>query len=135
MFSAMLLAISTVALGQFAVFYWRAVVAGIAALPVSEQVLAAAKVEGDDAIHGDDFRSFAKLHELTPDLSPRPVGLGFVPAYFNFLHAIGTLAAGRVAAVADWAESERALCARYAAVQIDRRLQSNLALAAAMRSC
>ena len=134
MFSAMLLAISTVALGQFAVFYWRAVVAGIAALPVSEQVLAAAKVEGD-AIHGDDFRSFAKLHELTPDLSPRPAGLGFVPAYFHFLHAIGTLAAGRVTALADWAESERALCARYAAVQIDRRLQSNLALATAMRSC
>src|SRR5260221_10479614 len=55
MFSAMLLAISIVALGQFAVFYWRAVVAGIAAQPISEQVLAAAKVESD-AIRGDDFR-------------------------------------------------------------------------------
>jgi hypothetical protein len=134
MFSAMLLAISIVALGQFAVFYWRAVVAGIAAQPVSEQVLAAARVESD-AIRGDDFRSFAKLHDLTPDLSPRPGGLGFVPVYFKFIHAIGILAAGRVSAVANWAESERALCARYAAVQIDRRLQSNMALAAAMRSC
>jgi hypothetical protein len=27
------------------------------------------------------------------------------------------------------------LCVRYAAVQVDRRLQSNLALAAAIRSC
>ncbi len=134
MFSAMLLAISIVALGQFAVFYWRAVVAGIAAQPVSEQVLAAARVE-PDAIRGDDFRSLAKLHELTPDLSPRPAGLGFVPVYFKFIHAIGTLAAGRVSAVANWTESERALCARYAAVQIDRRLQSNMALAAAIRSC
>jgi len=134
MFSAMLLAISVAALGQFAVFYWRAVVAGIASQPVSEQVLAAAKVESD-AIRGEDFRSFAKLHDLTPDLSPRPVGLGFVPVYFSFIHVIGKLAAGRVSALANWAESERILCARYAAVQIDRRLQSNMALAAAMRSC
>ncbi len=134
MFSAMLLAISIVALGQFAVFYWRAVVAGIAAQPVSEQVLAAAKVESD-AIRGDDFRSFAKLHDLTPDLSPRPVGLGFVPVYFGFIQVVGKMAAGRVSALANWAEGERILCARYAAVQIDRRLQSNMALAAAMRSC
>jgi hypothetical protein len=28
-----------------------------------------------------------------------------------------------------------AVCARYAAVQIDRRLQDNLALAASIRSC
>jgi len=134
MFSAMLLTISVAALGQFAVFYWRAVVAGIAAQPVSEQVLAAAKVESD-AIRGEDFRSFAKLHDLTPDLSPRPAGLGFVPAYFSFIHVIGKLAAGRVSTLANWAESERTLCARYAAVQIDRRLQSNMALTAAMRSC
>lgn len=134
MFSAMLLAISILALGQFAVFYWRAVVAGIAAQPVSEQVLAAAKV-GADTIRGEDFRSLAKLHDLTPDLSPRAAGLGFVPLYFKFIHAVGTLASGRISAIANWAESERVLCARYAAVQIDRRLQSNMALAAAMRSC
>ena len=134
MFSAMLLTLSIIALGQFAIFYWRAVVTGIAAQPVSEQVLAAAKVEAD-GIRGEDFRSLAKLHDLTPDLSPRPIGLGFVPVYFKFLHAIGVLAAGRVSALANWAESERALCARYAAVQIDRRLQSNMAFAAAMRSC
>lgn len=134
MFSAMLLAISVVALGQFAVFYWRAVVAGIAAQPVSREVLAAAKVESD-AIRGEDFRSFRKLHDVTPDLSPRSAGLGFVPVYFSFIHVVGKLAAGRVSTLANWAESERILCARYAAVQIDRRLQSNMALAAAMRSC
>jgi len=35
----------------------------------------------------------------------------------------------------EWTERERVLCARYAAVQIDRRLQANLALAASIRSC
>jgi hypothetical protein len=37
--------------------------------------------------------------------------------------------------VADWCERERMICARFAAVQIDRRLQANLALVASLRSC
>jgi hypothetical protein len=38
-------------------------------------------------------------------------------------------------AVAAWSQRELAICARYAAVQIDRRLQANLELAASLRSC
>jgi len=34
-----------------------------------------------------------------------------------------------------WCERERLVCARYAAVQIDRRFQANLALAASLRDC
>ena len=41
MLSVMILAISIVALAQFALYYWRAVVTGVAAQPVSGQVLAA----------------------------------------------------------------------------------------------
>jgi hypothetical protein len=134
MFSALLLAISMAALAQFGVFYWRALVAGIAAQPVSEQVLAAAKVDSE-TMRGEDYRSLAQLHKLTPELCAKSSGLGLVPVYFKLMHAIGTLAAGRIATLADWAESERALCARYAAVQVDRRLQANMAFAAAMRSC
>jgi len=134
MFSALLLAISMAALAQFGVFYWRALVAGIAAQPVSGQVLAAAKVDSE-TMRGEDYRSLAQLHKLTPELCAKSSGLGLVPVYFKLMHAIGTLAAGRVATLADWAESERALCARYAAVQVDRRLQANMAFAAAMRSC
>jgi hypothetical protein len=37
--------------------------------------------------------------------------------------------------LASWSERERLVCARYAAVQVDRRLQANLALAASLRSC
>jgi len=134
MFSALLLAISMAALAQFGVFYWRALVAGVAAQAVSEQVLAAAKVDSE-TMRGEDYRSLAQLHKLTPELCAKSSGLGLVPVYFKLMHAIGTLAAGRVATLADWAESERALCARYAAVQVDRRLQANMAFAAAMRSC
>jgi len=38
-------------------------------------------------------------------------------------------------ALAAWSEQERAICARYAAVQVGRRLQANLELAASLRSC
>jgi hypothetical protein len=134
MFSALILAISVVALTQFGAFYWRAVVVGIAAQPVSEQVLAAANVD-TRMLRGEDYRPLAQLHKLTPDICAKSSGLGLVPLYFKIIHAIGKLASGRVTALANWAESERVLCARYAAVQVDRRLQANLQLAASMRSC
>ena len=134
MFSILILAISGVALTQFGAFYWRAVVVGIAAQPVSEQVLAAANLD-TRTLRGEDYRSLAQLHKLTPDICAKSSGLGLVPLYFKIIHAIGKLASGRVTALANWAESERVLCARYAAVQVDRRLQANLQLAASMRSC
>jgi hypothetical protein len=134
MFSAMLLAISTVALGQFALFYWRAIVAGVAAEPFSSRVLEAAHVTGGE-LSGKHFDVLAELHDLTPDLRPSQAGLGFVRAYYKAVRLIGTLSANFVPAVSAWADREGVLCARYAAVQIDRRLQANLALAASIRSC
>jgi len=134
MFSVLILAISIVALTQFGAFYWRAVVVGIAAQPVSEQVLAAANVD-TRTLRGEDYRSLAQLHKLTPHICAKSSGLGLVPLYFKIIHATGKLACGRITALANWAESERVLCARYAAVQVDRRLQANLQLAASMRSC
>jgi hypothetical protein len=134
MFSALIFAISIAALAQFGVFYWRAVIAGVAAQPVSEQVLTAANVDSQ-SFKGQDYRSLAQLHQLTPDLCAKSSGLGLVPLYYKLIHAVGMLASGRAAALAAWAESERILCARYAAVQVDRRLQANLQLAASLRSC
>jgi hypothetical protein len=134
MFSALLLAISVAALAQFALFYLRAVVAGLAAQPISEEVLTAAQVQ-EGALEGRDFRTFAQLHELTPNLQNSSTGLTLVKAYYRLIQTVGTIASGRMTGVANWAERESALCARCAAVQIDRRLQSNLALAAAIRSC
>lgn len=134
MFSALLLAISTAALAQFALYYFRAVVAGVAAQTISAEVLTAARVEGG-VLRGRDFRTFEQLHELTPTLSKGTSGLAMIKAYYRLIHTVGMLASGRANALANWAERERVLCARYAAVQIDRRLQANLALAAAIRSC
>ncbi len=134
MLSAMLLTISVVALSQFAVYYWRALVMGVASQPVSERVLEAAHVQ-DARLTGDHFKVFAELHNLTPDLRPGPRGLGFVRIYYSAVLALAKFAGRFSHSIADWTERERVLCARYAAVQIDRRLQANLALAASIRSC
>lgn len=134
MFAAMLLAISIVALSQFALYYWRAVLAGVAAQPVSERVLAAANLDAA-SMQGRDFEKLAGLHELTPDLQTSNDGLLLVRAYYRVLEGLAKLSGVRLPALSEWCERERVICARFAAVQIDRRLQANLAMAAALRSC
>jgi hypothetical protein len=134
MFAAMLFAISTVAISQFGMYYWRAVLASVASQPISESVLAAVSAE-NRPLRAEDFAQFAGLHELTPDLSPRGRGLGLVRFYYGLIKALDMLVGARVPAIAQWTEREGAICARYAAVQVDQRLQGNLQLAAVLRSC
>ena len=134
MFSAMLLAISIVALSQFALYYWRAVLAGVAAQPVSDRVLVVAQVE-NGRLTPQHFQTLAGLHDLTPDLFPNRSGLGLVRAYYVVIEKLDAFFGKSIPALAAWSESERVLCARYAAVQVDRRLQANLDLAASLRSC
>jgi hypothetical protein len=134
MFSAMLLAISIVALSQFALYYWRAVLAGVASQPVSDRVLVAAQVENGRLLP-KHFQTLAGLHDLTPDLYSNRSGLRMVRVYYRVIESLDALLGKRIPAFAAWSESERIICARYAAVQVDRRLQANLDLAASLRSC
>jgi len=134
MFAAMLFAISAVAVTQFGMYYWRAVLASVASQPVSESVLAAISAE-NRPLEAADFVQFAGLHAMTPDLTPRGRGLTMVRFYYGLTRALNMMVGVRVPAVAQWIEQEGTICARYAAVQIDHRLQANMELAAALRSC
>jgi len=58
-----------------------------------------------------------------------------VRLYYRIVESVEALAGSRVPAIAAWSNRERSICARYAAVQVDRRLQANLELAASLRSC
>jgi hypothetical protein len=134
MFAAMLLAISTVALTQFAIYYWRAVLSGVASQPVSARVLDSVNAEGG-RLAGDHFPVLAELHDLTPELHASGGGLGLVRAYYATIHAADSLFGKYFPEFAAWSEHERVTCARYAAVRIDRRLEANLELSASLRSC
>jgi hypothetical protein len=134
MLSALLLSISIVALSQFAVFYGRAVLAGVAAQPVSDRVLVAAQVE-NGRFTSQDFQTLAGLHELTLELNPSRNGLGLVRSYYRAIEGLDAFLGKAFPAIAMWSERERGMCAQYAAVQVDRRLHANLEFAASMRSC
>jgi hypothetical protein len=134
MFAAMILAIAIVALFQFAIYYWRAVLTGTASLPVSNQVMEAAHLDQPE-LRGADFKRLVGLYDLTPELKSGGSGLGLVSLYFAGVRKAEVLLGKLSPAVMSWGEREMALCARYAAVQIDRRLQANLAQAASIRSC
>lgn len=133
MFSAALLSIAVVAMAQFAVYYWRAVFTGMASLPISSRVLEAAQVR-EESLCGNDFEKFASLLTLTPELKETKGGLGMVRAYYAVVQRAQSAFANFSPMMASWAEKERMLCARIAAIHIDRRLESNLIQAASIRS-
>jgi hypothetical protein len=130
MFSAMLLAISVVALAQFALYYWRAVLTGVASQPISNRVLEVAQLD-EPHLRGKDFEKLAGLLALTPELHGDGDHLRLVRAYYAVVGFFGSLSP----ALGAWSEHERVLCARYTAIQVDRRLEANLAQAASLRSC
>jgi hypothetical protein len=134
MFAAMLFAISIVALAQFALYYWRAVLTGIASQPILRDVLEAAQVE-ESSLCGADFVKLASLMTLTPELKSGHDGLGLVPMYFKILGKVADLFGRFSPALLSWSEQERTLCARFAAVQIGHRLEANFTQAASMHSC
>src|SRR5258708_12581584 len=94
MFSVMLLAISVVALTQFALYYWRGVLAGVAAQPVSGRVLAAASVE-TSSLTGRDFEKLVGLLGLTPDLNPDHGGVGLFRLHYHLIGGFCAFASTR----------------------------------------
>jgi len=134
MFSAILFAIAMVALAQFGLYYWRAVLTGVASQPISSRVLEAAQVE-EPGLRGADFEKLAGLLALTPELKGHGESLGPVRAYYRLVGKLSDLFGRLSPALAVWSEQERIVCARYAAVQVERRLEANLAQAASLRSC
>lgn len=134
MFSAMLFAISLVALVQFALYYWRALLTGVASQHIAIEILEAAQVS-ESGPCAADFEKLASLLTLTPELKASHARLGFVPAYYKLVGKIAEFFGSVFPSLNAWSEQERILCARYAAVQIGRRLEANLAQAASIRSC
>jgi hypothetical protein len=133
MIATIIFAIAGAALGQFLLYYWRSVVAGVAAQPVSDRMRKAAGLAGA-SVGPADFQAVVDLHGLTPGLKHDDGSLRIVRAYYRVVEALGRLAGFRLPAVAAWSEREMTTCSRYVAVLVDRRLECNLVCAAEMRS-
>jgi hypothetical protein len=128
MIAAILFMVSIVALGQFAIYYWRAVISGVATQPISERVRTAAGITAHQ-IGARDFHTILSLHDLSPDLrGPNGSFIG-LRAYFSVIEKLGKL----IPAAADWANAEMLTCSRYIAVLVDQHLERNMVCAAQVR--
>src|SRR5260370_2446249 len=108
MFATMLFAISIVALSQFAAYYWRAMLAGAAAQPVSDRLLEAAGVQNGQ-LTGQDFPALLGLHDLTPELRSGGNGLGLVRLYYALVNGIASLLVHSLPAITACSEPQLTL--------------------------
>jgi hypothetical protein len=128
MMSALILAASAVALAQFGVNYWRSLIAGLAAQPLSERFFAAAGLDHTTPA-AEDFAKLLGVLRLTPAMD-NPSHLRAVRVYFSIVNALQVMPALR-----SWATAEMGTCSQYLAVVVDQRLSHNLECAAKARSC
>jgi hypothetical protein len=128
MLPIVLLLFSILTMCQFGLHYWRALVAGVAAEPISDRVRAAARMENHEP-EATDFDTILGLIEITPGLGGTS-GLIPVRAYFTVVSLLGRA----VPPLSVWADREKNVCARYAAALLNQRLERVEAFAASSRS-
>jgi hypothetical protein len=129
MLSLLILVLSTVALGQFGVYYWRALVVTAATQPLSDRVRAAAQLATDKS-GAPDFSAVLSLHKLSPGLGDQGSGLTLIRSYHGIVNALGRM----VPRLSGWANGEKAICARYATAMLDSRLARVAACVASSQS-
>ena len=128
MIAAIIFAVSVVACAQFALYYWRATISGIAAHAISERIRVAAGIT-HAVIGAQDFRNIIILKDLSPDLRGPNGSFTTIRAYYAVVEKLGSI----VPAMASWANAEMATCSRYAAVLMDQHLERNMVCAAQVR--
>jgi hypothetical protein len=128
MVAAIIFVVSVVTFGQFALYYWRATISGVASQAISDRIRVAAGI-AHAGIGAHDFHNIIILKDLSPDLRGPSGSLMSIRAYYAVVETLGRI----VPAMAGWAESEMATCSRYVAVLMDQHLERNMACAAQAR--
>jgi hypothetical protein len=112
---------------RFGAYYWRSLIAGRAAQPLSERFRIATGYES--ATPGaEDFGALLGFYHLIPEFKNRYDGLCGVPTYYRFVATFQNLPA-----LQRWAHDEMAICSNYIAVLVDRRIEGNFAYATEIR--
>lgn len=125
MIVAIILGCSTVAACQFGLYYWRAIIASVAAQPVSDRLRTAVGIASTGmSLHG--FRVILSLLDMAPDLRGLSGGFRAIRAYYLMVETLGRF----IPLLACWSENEMATCSRYVAVLLDQRLGRNMACTA-----
>jgi hypothetical protein len=125
MIVAIIFCCSTVAVCQFGLYYWRAIISSVAAQPVSDRLQTAVGIASTGmSPHG--FRVILSLLNMAPDLRGLSGGLRAIRTYYLVVETLGRF----IPWLAGWSENEMATCSRYVAVLLDQRLGGNMACTA-----
>ena len=128
MIAVFILALSMLALAEFAISQWRSMWILAGAQPISSSLQAATGISAE-AITADHF---SLLVQTTEQLCPSREGniwLREVGIYYGVVRFLDK----HVPSLSGWAKDELLACSRYAAVALDQRLNANLVCASEVR--
>ena len=118
--AAMIFAFSAAALLQFFISYCRSLIAASSKQALSVEVK---DVTGIERIaSGDDFKRVMQLLQLCPERPEDRNSVQAIGAYFSLLNFVRSTVAVIAPSLRAWTESERAHCAYFAAVALERRI-------------
>ncbi len=120
MIAVLILVFSVAALLQFFIFYCRSVVLAYATVEVSAQARELAGLV-ERATRGDEFPRLVQLAAMCPEPSGNRTEVLAVRAYYGLVSLLSVLRP-LAPALHAWVERERAACAYFAAVALDRRM-------------
>jgi len=123
-----MLVVSIAGGAQFFLGYWRALLAGMAAQPLSDKFFVASGFQRV-GMQAEDFGRLLSLHRLMPDVKSMPNTVWRLRVHYSAMRMFRALPA-----VGGWAQKEMALCANCLAVVVDQRLLVNLACSAEVGS-
>jgi hypothetical protein len=120
MMAAFILVFSLATLLMFFVSYCRSLMASSSRHVLSEEVRDVIGIS--DGASGGDFVRVMQLLQLCPERPRDSSGLSAVGLYYSILQLAQGGLARMVPALQPWTERERASCAYFAAVALDRRI-------------
>jgi hypothetical protein len=120
MMAAGILVFSAAALLQFFISYCRSLIAASSKQALSPEVKDVTGIQRSAS--GDDFKRVMQLLQLCPESPEDRTSVQAIGAYFGLLNLLRSTLARVVPSMHAWTDSERGLCAYFAAVALERRI-------------
>ena len=129
MIAICILALSILALAEFASSQWRSMWILVGAQPLSSSLESATGISAE-SLTADHFSLLAQTTEqLCPSREEGNLWLREVGVYYRIVRLLDK----NIPSLSSWANDELLACSRYAAVVLDQRLNANLAYASEVR--
>jgi hypothetical protein len=120
MMAGIILVCSVVLLLQFFVSYCRSLIATSSRQVLSPEVKDVTGIQR--AASGEDYKRVMQLLQLCPERREDRNSVQAIGAYFSLLNFLRSTVARMVPSMRAWTELERAHCAYFAAVALERRI-------------